>query len=45
MLEQRIMVVNEVVLYNWINNNTMTLSRFGKPLCEAKEMHPLTLEG
>jgi hypothetical protein len=44
MLEQGIMVAKEVIFYNWTNNNTMTFLKSRKSLCEAKEMHPLTLE-
>jgi len=43
-LEQGIRVVEEGVFYNCIDNNTMTLSNFGKPFRVAKEMHPLALE-
>jgi hypothetical protein len=38
------MFVEEDVLYNWINNTTMTVSSCGKPFRAGKKMHPLTLE-
>ncbi len=36
--------MEEDVFYNCIDNNTMTLSSYGKPFHVAKEMHPFTLE-
>jgi hypothetical protein len=36
--------VEEDILYNWTNGSNMTFARSGKPLCVAKEMHPLTFE-
>jgi hypothetical protein len=36
--------VEENILYNCTDNNTMTLLIFRKPFHVAKEMHPLTLE-
>jgi hypothetical protein len=39
-----IRVLEEDILYNWIDSSTMTLSSSGKPLYVAKEMHPFTLK-
>jgi hypothetical protein len=43
-LEHGIRLVEEDILYNCTDNNTMTFSISGKPFHVAKEMHPITLE-
>jgi hypothetical protein len=42
-LEQGIKVVDEDVLYNWIDSNIMKISSSKKPFCVAKEMHAFML--
>jgi hypothetical protein len=41
---QGIKVVEENILYNWTNNNTMEFSSSRKPFHDAKEMHAFTLK-